>query len=99
MILQYRYASAAEDEVAQSILFYRDISFDLARDFVRELDQIIDLLRSSPKIGTPLDFGFRKFPLKKFPFSLYYEIRVDVLVIVAVGHHSRQPDYWKSRIS
>ncbi len=34
MKLQYRYTSAAEEEVANSILFYRDISLDLARDFV-----------------------------------------------------------------
>ena len=99
MIIPYRFASAAEEELAKSILFYRDISPELADDFVRQLDRVIELLRRSPNLGTPTDGSLRKFPLTRFPFTIHYRIESETIVIYAVAHQSRRPGYWKSRVS
>lgn len=99
MILPYRFASAAEEELAKSILFYRDISPELADDFVTQLDRVIELLRRSPKLGTLGDDDLRKFPLTRFPFNIHYRIESETIVIYAVAHQSRRPGYWRSRIS
>ena len=99
MILPYRFASAAEEELAESILFYRDISPELAGDFVTQLDRVIELLRRSPKLGTLSDADLRRFPLTRFPFSIHYRIEAETIVIYAVAHQSRRPGYWRSRFS
>ena len=53
MIIPYRFASAAEEELAKSILFYKDISPELADDFVRQLDRVIDSFEDRPILGLP----------------------------------------------
>ena len=98
MILPYRFASAAEEELAKSIVFYRDISPELAEDFVTQLDRVVDLLRRSPKLGTLGDADLRKFPLTRFPFTIHYRIESETMVIYAVAHQSRRPGYWKARL-
>jgi hypothetical protein len=36
--------------------------------------------------------------LRRFPFALIYRIDIVGLVVVAVAHTKRQPDYWRGRI-
>lgn len=99
MMTSYRFLSAAESEAAEAILFYNEVSSEVGNDFVSHLDRAIRLLCSLPKIGSPIEHGFRSFPLRKFPFSIIYKSTDDEIVIIAVAHHSRRPGYWKSRFS
>jgi len=39
----------------------------------------------------------RRCPLKNFPYSLLYEIEEERLIIFAVMHQYRKPDYWQER--
>ena len=41
---------------------------------------------------------FRKARLKKFPFKIIYALDQDDVIIIAVMHDKRHPDYWKERI-
>ena len=43
--------------------------------------------------------GYRRVNLPGFPFYIAYFVRVELVIIAAVGHASRHPDYWKSRAS
>lgn len=96
----YRITSAAEDELVESTAYYSEVSFGLAQDFINDFDRRLHLIRRYPDIGQPLEGEFKSIPFAKFPFSLIYRIDDDkVLVILAVHHHSRRPDRWRSRIS
>lgn len=35
---------------------------------------------------------------EKFPFSIVYAIKGDIVYIVAVAHGSREPEYWRPRV-
>ena len=43
--------------------------------------------------------NYRRANLDRFPFYLPYIIRDETLIILAIAHNSRHPDYWKQRIS
>jgi hypothetical protein len=43
--------------------------------------------------------GIRKHTLRKFPFSLIYSIEKHGLLILAVAHHRRRPQYWLPLVS
>jgi hypothetical protein len=48
----------------------------------------------------PLEIGeIRRCVLRQFPYTLRYAVRGDLIVVVAVSHHHRSPDYWVDRIS
>jgi hypothetical protein len=34
-----------------------------------------------------------------YPYGIVYQIRVDMIVVVAIMHLHREPTYWKSRIT
>jgi hypothetical protein len=55
-----------------------------------------DFISSSALAGT--GGGFRRVNCPVFPYFIAYFIRGDTVVIAAVAHGSRHPDYWKNRL-
>ncbi len=37
--------------------------------------------------------------VESFPYTLRYAVRGDLIVVVAVSHQHRAPDYWVDRVS
>jgi plasmid stabilization system protein ParE len=71
---------------------------DLALTFLDDVQHAIDMVRSQPLIGREVGGGFRRTLLSKFPFSLIYFPATSEVVIVAVAHQRRRPDYWRERL-
>lgn len=42
---------------------------------------------------------FRRCILKKFKFSIIFQVGKEVLLVVAVAHPSRDPGYWMRRVA
>ena len=99
MIAAYRFLSAAHEEVAEAIEHYNKVASDAAAAFLSDLDRAIDLLRVFPRSGVTVEYGFRSFPLHQFPFTVIYAIDDNDIIIVAVAHQSRQPQYWINRLN
>jgi toxin ParE1/3/4 len=43
--------------------------------------------------------GWRRVNLPGFPYYISYIIRDELILVVAIGHAKRHPDYWKTRMS
>jgi toxin ParE1/3/4 len=99
MIHSYRFLSVCEEELADSIDHYGEISPELGRAFYESLDLTINKLLAAPEIGVPVGSDLRSFGIRKFPFNIIYKLDKHEIVIVAVAHHSRRPGYWRERIS
>lgn len=97
-MIGYRFLTPAEIEMTEASIFYQAASVGLGADFLDEVQRVIDIIREHPELGRSIDQGFRQALLHRFPFSLIYSIEVDAVLIVAVAHQRRQPDYWRSRI-
>lgn len=94
----YRFLSPAEEEMTEAAVFYESSSGGLGTDFLDDVQIAIDRLSEYPRLGEPIDFNFRRTLLHRFPFSLIYAVERTGIVIVAVAHHGREPDYWRSRV-
>lgn len=90
--------SVAEEEFTKAAEYYERQREGLGEEFVSEVLRTAEILRDFPKIGTPIDPPFRSFQIRRFPYSLVYREDADELVVVAIAHNSRQPDYWRDRI-
>ena len=42
--------------------------------------------------------GWRRVNLPGFPYYIAYVIRDELILVTAVGHARRHPDYWKNRM-
>jgi len=78
--------------------WYKRRSSSAADGFMRELDPAMALIEQSPTQWPGHRYGTRRFVLRRFPFSLVYRILPDEsILIVAVAHGRRRPDYWYER--
>ena len=78
--------------------FYEQAAAGLGVDFLEEVERGFQMLASYPKSAPVIQAGIRGRPLKRFPFGLLYQIEGDHIVVQAVMHLRRKPDYWKDRL-
>jgi len=89
----------AELELIEAASYYELQVPGLGGDFEVEVRRATDLLQQYPEIGPQLDDELRQFVLNRFPYTLIYSVSSAVLHILVVGHQSRRPGYWRSRVS
>lgn len=87
----------AETELAETAQFYEARLRGLGETFLVEVGRCFDRAREAPESGL-LCFGrFRRLLVRRFPYSVIYEILPDEVLIVAVAHQRRKPGYWRRR--
>lgn len=67
-----------------------------ARDFVKEVHELTELLKANPAMGRPgRVFGTRELILQKFPYLIPYRVKDNRIEILRVfPTRMNQPDFW-----
>ena len=97
-MIPVRYHQAAEDELLREIGYLEIQAIGLGRRFFAEVRRAESLIARFPESAPEIAPGIRKRILRKFRYSLIYSIEKDGLLVLAVAHHSRRPDYWVHRV-
>jgi toxin ParE1/3/4 len=97
-MIDYRFLLPAEEEMTEASQFYEAASTGLGADFLDDVQRAVDAVRESPLLGPGVGGKFRRVLLHRFPFSIIYSIEADAILIVAVAHQRRRPDYWRDRL-
>ena len=97
-MIGYRFLTPAEIEMTEASIFYEAATSGLGGEFLDEVQRVVEIVREHPELGRSIEPGFRQVLLHRFPFSLIYSVEVDTILIVAVAHQRRWPDYWRDRI-
>ncbi len=93
---------AAEAELLQAVFWYEDQRGGLGGEFYDQVLHTIEKISENP-LRFPLYEGslnsrqLRRALIDRFPYVVIYDSRPDYVLIVAVAHTSRQPDYWQLR--
>lgn len=64
--------------------------------FLDEIENAFLKIQENPERYPIIEQRIRKFIIQRFPFNIFYEINKDGILILAVAHQKRKPDYWKS---
>ncbi len=86
----------AEDELADSALYYESKLVGLGSKFLSEVERGAELLREYPLLGPKVKNGIHWLVLRRFPYSLIYSLPGETLYILAVAHHRKKPGYWRN---
>lgn len=92
-----RFLGAARAELRREVEFYDAQLPGLGAELVSEVEYAVRQLRSFPELGKPAVADTRQLAIRRFPFLLVYRIREAELVVVAVAHQRRRPNYWQRR--
>ncbi len=71
----------------------------MAQAFINAVEEAIFRIVESPTRWVVVDEDIRRCLTRKFPYGILYTIEEDYILIVAVMHCSREPGYWKERVT
>ncbi|MGH7194356.1 MAG: type II toxin-antitoxin system RelE/ParE family toxin [Candidatus Saccharimonadales bacterium] len=100
--MSLRMLAEAKAEVRLAANWYETEREGLGGDFVADVNLALDAIEPAPEIYPQIETArtkrnVRRYLLHRFPYMLIYELWQDEIVVVAVGHTSRRPNYWLRR--
>ncbi|HQT71951.1 MAG TPA: type II toxin-antitoxin system RelE/ParE family toxin [Thiobacillus sp.] len=69
----------------------------LGQAFLSEVDRVLQIIVNNPDAFPEVPAGIRKAVVKRFPYCLYFRIRGEAIVVLAVFHSARNPVVWQAR--
>jgi toxin ParE1/3/4 len=87
----------AEKDIFSAYDWYEEQRLNLGTEFAQELSNSMDLIIEFPKMYSELYRGIRRALLKRFPYGVYYVVKDDTNIVVAVHRLAMDPEKWKSR--
>jgi plasmid stabilization system protein ParE len=98
MTLRIVFRRAAKSEFEDAAVWYDEQRFGLGEEFIVEIEQAIANAAAAPQ-RYPVVFGdIRRAVARRFPFSVYFRVRSDAMVVLAVFHGRRNPAIWQRRV-
>ena len=84
-------------EARAAYLWYAERNPVAGDAFIAALDQAVDQILDRPERWPLYEHATRKYPLRRFPYSVIYRVTASGVQIIAVAHGRRRPGYWRSR--
>lgn len=88
----------AEAEFLAAIDWYAERSAALSVDFMAEIHAAIRRAVTMPDAWPRIEGDIRRVLAHRFPYGILYASRSDSIVVLAVMHLRRHPDYWRKRL-
>jgi plasmid stabilization system protein ParE len=81
-------------DLKQAIDWYRDQRPGLDDELSAKFELILSSILKNPRAFPVLHLGVRRAVSNRFPYSVIFDVREDMIVVLAVRHHSRRPVHW-----
>jgi toxin ParE1/3/4 len=95
--MRVTFLHAAEVEMFQSVAYFEQKDPGLGARFLEEVEAATDVIVKFPESGTLLNSYARRVLLDRFQYGVVYRIYNDQIIILAVMHLKRKPNYWVKR--
>jgi plasmid stabilization system protein ParE len=86
-------------ELAEATLYYERQSSGLSMELLQEVSDCLDEIAKEPELPRLRSLGYRRVNVKRFPFYIAYSIEGGQVLVLAIGHAARRPNYWIDRLS
>ena len=78
-------------ELEEAFAWYSKISPELSEDIGKKFLGAVRNIQQNPLQNPELNGGFRKLNLERFPYKIF----PGEILVVAMAHHKKRPNYWK----
>ena len=96
--MKIEFLEAAQIELAQAFEWYETQQKDLGVQFLNEFDSAVRRIIAYPESYILIEKDIRRCLIKRFPYGVLYGIDFDKIIVIAVAHLHRKPDYWIDRV-
>lgn len=97
MLNEVRYHKQVPVDLRKAISWYSDISIELANRFRESVDDAINQIREYPYLYAEIFEDKRVVRTDTFPYLIFYSVREDTTVVLAVLHNASDPVEWQNR--
>ena len=97
--MNVRVLEIAQRELDEAVSYYNGQVAGLGDAFLLEAIAAIERIRQFPDAWHPLGENVRRCRLRRFPYGLIYHADESGVLVVAVAHSHRRPDYWRDRLN
>ena len=97
MTLQVVFRSAARAEFDFAALRYDTQRAGLGAQFIAEIDAAVRLAATHPERFPRKHGDILRVPVHRFPYSVFYRVESERIVVLAVFHGRRDPRIWQAR--
>ncbi len=94
MINKVKFAEEASAEFRKSVEWYESKANGLGLLFTDEIDSTVERVKLNPDLYPIVVEDIRKIQVNRFPYSLFYKIEKNILVVLRVFHNRRKPIGW-----
>src|SRR5688572_20024501 len=100
--MRMRVLSPVEDELVEGAQWYDERLDGLGDEFIDEYQDALTRVLAAPQKFSRLETtrsrrDIRRCFLKRFPYCVAYEIKHDEIVVLALAHTRRRPNYFLRR--
>jgi len=95
--MKIEFLPLAKSELEDAVEYYNLQVQGLGSRYKSEAKVTIQRIAIFPTAFMEVKPEIRRCIMHKFPYSIYYSIQDDIILILAVAHQHRKPDYWIDR--
>jgi plasmid stabilization system protein ParE len=96
--MKLKLLTAAKSDVADAIAYYNSEEPGLGSQFAAEVRKTIERILQFPNAWTSLSKRVRRCQVNRFPYAVFYSLKNDIVVVIAVLHNHREPRRWQTRV-
>ena len=87
----------ARQEFDASFDWYAERSAIAAERFTQAVDAAFGMIAAHPERFAAVSPNHRGCRVERFPFRVIYRVETDRILVVAIAHAKRRPNYWQDR--
>jgi toxin ParE1/3/4 len=95
--MTYEFHPEARIEYFEAITYYEERQRGLGARFTIEIENTVQRVLESPFRWQQVEGDIRRCLAHKFPYGILYAVEERRIFILAIMHHSREPNYWRDR--
>ena len=97
MTLKPTFRKAARLEYDAAVLWYESNRIGLGAEFIAEIENALHEACEAPSRFHAVVQDVRRIRVRRFPYFIFFRVRADQLIVLAVFHSRRQPSIWRER--
>src|SRR5881394_75279 len=87
----------AEADALEAFRWYNEQVPGLGQEFLAEIDNALESILAHPAANRKLYREYRRGLTRRFPYSIFYVIYGERVIVFGILHAARDPRVWKKR--
>jgi toxin ParE1/3/4 len=97
MTIRPFFRKAARLEYDEAAIWYESQKIGLGSEFVVEIERALQTACENPQRFPSVLENVQLIRIRRFPYSIFFRVRGDRLIVLSVFHARRNPTIWRER--